>query len=209
MPKVTKISAQVRRKDLVNIFLDGKYAFSVNIEDVFTKKIKLGDEISRSQITSLKKSKIDKNIFDLAFRFSTSRPHSEKEVIDYLKRKDQSEKEISRIIKKLKKLAVINDEAFASWFMLARQKINKGKKLIQMELVQKGVNKEIVDRILNSSEVSEIDLAQKCLEKKIKNFNLNDKIDFKVKNNLIRYLISKGFDYETSRKAIDLKLKKV
>ncbi len=209
MPKVTKISTQVRRKDLVNVFLDEKYAFSVNIEDVFTKKIKLGDEISRAQITSLKKSKIDKNIFDLAFRFSTSRPHSEKEVINYLKRKDQSEKEILRIVKNLKKLAVINDEAFASWFLLARQKVNKGKKLIQLELSQKGVNKEIINKILNDSEVSEIDLAQKCLEKKIKNINLNDKIDFKVKNNLIRYLISKGFEYETSRKAIDLKLKKV
>ncbi len=209
MPKVTKISAQVRRKDLVNIFLDGKYAFSVNIEDVFTKKIKLGDEISRSLITSLKKSKIDKNIFDLVFRFSTSRPHSEKEVIDYLKRKNQSEKETSRIIKKLKKLAVINDEAFTSWFLLSRQKANKGKKLIQMELVQKGVDKEIINKIVNASEVTEIDLAQKCLEKKIRNINLKDKIDFKVKNNLIRYLISKGFDYQTSKKAIDLKLKKV
>ncbi|MBP6979417.1 RecX family transcriptional regulator [Candidatus Curtissbacteria bacterium] len=209
MPKVTKISAQVRRKDLVNIFLDGKYAFSVNIEDVFTKKIKLGDEISRSLITSLKKSKIDKNIFDLVFRFSTSRPHSEKEVIDYLKRKNQSEKETSRIIKKLKKLAVINDEAFTSWFLLSRQKANKGKKLIQMELVQKGVDKEIINKIVNASEVTEIDLAQKCLEKKIKNINLKDKIDFKVKNNLIRYLISRGFEYEISKKAIDLKLKKV
>ena len=156
-----------------------------------------------------KKSKIDKNIFDLVFRFSTSRPHSEKEVIDYLKRKNQSEKETSRIIKKLKKLAVINDEAFTSWFLLSRQKANKGKKLIQMELVQKGVDKEIINKIVNASEVTEIDLAQKCLEKKIKNINLKDKIDFKVKNNLIRYLISRGFEYEISKKAIDLKLKKV
>lgn len=209
MPKITKISAQVRRKDLVNIFLDGKFAFSMNIEDVFTKKLKLGDEISKSQITSFKKSKIDKNIFDLTFRFSTSRLHSEKEIIDYLKRKNQNEKDLLRIIKKLKKLSIINDEAFAVWFFQSRQKANKGKKLIQLELAKKGIDKEIINKTLNSSEVSEIDLAKKCLEKKIKNINLKNKMDFKLKTNLIRYLVSRGFGYEIARKAIDLKLKKV
>ncbi len=208
MPIITKISAQVKRKDLVNIFLDGKYAFSARIDDIFIKKIKTGQEISPAEVSSLKKSKVDKNIFDLTFRFASSRPHSQKEITDYLKRKNQTPKEISNIIKRLKNLSVINDEEFAKWLASLRQKAGKSKRLISFELKTKGVSDEIIKSTLSNLSVDELTVAIAAVSKKLNRLSNSMVLNNPTKIKLIRYLLGLGFDYEISKKAIDLKLKK-
>lgn len=210
MAQITKISAQVRRKDLVNIFLDGKYSFSVSLEDVFVKNLKVGQTLEESDIQKLKKAKKDKNIFDLVIRYTSLRPHSEKEIKNYLKTKDQTDAQITNILKRLKKLSLINDLDFAKWFTTSRQNSNKGSQLIKYQLLQKGVGKDIITKALLSAQLSDKKLAANALDKKLNTSNLSTKdIDFKAKQKLLRYLITKGFDYETSRSAIDLRLKKV
>ena len=210
MAQITKISAQVRRKDLVNIFLDGKYSFSVSLEDVFVKNLKVGQTLEESDIQKLKKAKKDKNIFDLVIRYTSLRPHSEKEIKNYLKTKDQTDAQITNILKRLKKLSLINDLDFAKWFTTSRQNSNKGSQLIKYQLLQKGVGKDIITKALLSAQLSDKKLAANALDKKLNTSNLSTKdIDFKAKQKLLRYLITKGFDYETSRSTIDLKLKKV
>ncbi len=210
MPQVTKISIQKRRKDLVNIFLDGKYSFSVNLEDIFFKKIKNGQDLSSSEVRKLKKSKVNKNILDLAISYASSRAHSQKEIVSYLKRKDQTETEIKKIVTKLKKLLLINDSDFAKWFVGVRQKSGKGSRLIKFELSQKGVNKDIISQVLDGAD-SDKNIVSVTIEKKLKmmRIDIGDQIDLKTKSKLLRFLVSKGFNYETSIRTIDLKLKKV
>ncbi len=208
MPIITKISVQARRKDLVNIFLDGKYSFSARTDDILIKQIKIGQEISSTEVSSLKKSKIDKNIFDLTFRFASSRLHSEKEISDYLIRKKQLPPDISKIIQRLKDLSVINDEEYAKWLASFRQKAGKSKKLIGFELRTKGVSDEIIKLVLSSLSEDELTVASLAVSKKLNRLSSRSVIDNQTKNKLIRYLLGLGFDYEISKKAIDLKLKK-
>lgn len=208
MPVVTKITLQKRRKDLANIFLDGRYSFSVLTEDVFRQKIKVGDELGLKDAQKLQKSKIDKNIFDSVLNYSSIRPHSQKEITRYLITKKQSEPQIKKILTRLTKLGIINDEAFADWLVNSRQKSNKGQHFIRSELFQKGIDKLIIEKVINNLKVSEETLAQNALEKKLKLVPI-ETLDSKARASLLRYLVSKGFSYNIARKAIDLKLKKV
>lgn len=210
MSRITKISIQKRRKDLVNIFLDGKYVFSAKLEDIFLKKIKTGQDLSPADVQKLKKSKLDKNILDSAIRYISSRPHSEKEIVNYLKRKNQSSTETKKIISKLKSMSLINDIDFTKWLVALRQKSGKGSRMIKFELVQKGVSKEIISEAFAST-VSDESIVFQALDKKLKKMRMNnvDEAEIQTRNKILRYLVSKGFDYETSSKAIDLRLKKV
>ena len=68
----------------------------------------------------------------------------------------------------------------------------KGQRRIQMELLHKGIGKQIVDEVSISQEVSQTSaqsLAQKYMRGK--------PTDVKTLQKLQRYLLYRGFDYDT------------
>lgn len=205
---ITKLSSQARRKDLVNVFINEKYSFSAKLEDVLIQKIKVGQIISPSQISRLKKLKIDKNIYDLVIKYLSSRPHSQKEITDYLKKKGQSDKSIRTIVLKLTKQHYIDDLSFARWFVSSKQKSHKGGRMIESLLRQKGIDtvtsRQAISELI--SRQSELEVAILAVKKKAKNVSFP--LDIKDKNKLLRFLISRGFNFETSLKAIDSVSKK-
>src|SRR3989344_6757140 len=103
-------------------------------------------------------STIFERYYNLSLRFLSYRPRSEKEIIDYLKKKSSSvktsegqEKLIESIIKKLKEYKFIDDVEFAKFWIEQRTKFkHKPIRVIEYELKQKGINKEIIDDVLMS-----------------------------------------------------------
>lgn len=204
MPDITKISPQ-KRKDRYNVFLDEKFAFGVSLATLVSQNLKVGNKLDSEQIKKITKNEGFAKLFDSSLKILTSRPRSEKEIKDYLAKKISKSQNIKfreaaesivifQIIKKLEKLKYVNDLDFANWWAEARAKQAKGQRLIKAELIQKGINPQIIDKVL-SSPANQKELAQKAIEKKIKTWkNLSGD---QLKRKIYTYLASRGFDWDT------------
>lgn len=136
------------------------------------------------------------------YRLLSIRDRSEKEIRDYLQRKKAQNPD--EIVEKLIEQGYINDERFArEWVGARRRSKQKGVKALRLELWQKGINKEIIEEVVSSqlSAISEEQVAEKALEKKIKIWKNLDQVEFRKK--AIDFLMRRGFEYETAKKAID------
>ena len=143
--------------------------------------------------------------YNLSLRFLSYRPRSEKEMIDYLKRKKLSEQIIAQIMAKLIEYKFIDDTDFTKFWIEQRTKFkHKPIRVIEYELKQKGINKEIIDNVLaNHDEKKNTDLesAKKLADKKLDFYrNLEPK---KRREKVTNYLLRKGFNYETVKKVLE------
>ncbi len=214
---ITGITSQLK-KDKFNIFVDGKYLFSISKEDAVKEKLKVGLELDVSKYQRLKFLGIVSDLFVRSVNFLSFRPRSEKEVLDKLSEVLYKNDEISNdekgiakktVIEKLKSLRFVNDEEFAKWFITARRNQGrpKGSFVIKRELIQKGVSKDLVESLLSEpSEKKDSDLAFVAAEKKVKSFrNLEKKV---FKERLIRYLLGLGYEWDVVSGVVDTFVKR-
>lgn len=140
-----------------------------------------------------------------ALRFLSFRPRSEKEIADFLKRKQVDEINSRKIIDKLKEHKFLNDEEFVRWWVEQRTLITpRAFRVIKIELKQKGISKEIIEELGQNKESmlqTDLEMAIKLVRKRLPRYkNLQKK---EVYQKLGRFLISKGFDYDTVKRSID------
>lgn len=140
-----------------------------------------------------------------AIKFLSYRPRSEKEIIDHLKKKKAPDIDIEIVLQRLRDDKFVNDEEFAIWFIEQRTSFKpKSKKLIQIELQRKGIDREIIARLMNDQETmdkTDLDLAKKILEVKLNRYKGKKKEEVYPK--LVRLLSSRGFDWDTIKESID------
>jgi regulatory protein len=150
---ITKITTQKKQTGRFNIYVnDGggeKYAFSVD-EDVLIKyQLKKGTELDEfTQMEVLFQDTIRKAI-GTAIQYLSHRMRSEKEVKDHLKEKEIDDTVIQEVIHRLYNLNYLNEEEFA--YAYVRTQINttdKGPNIIKQELREKGVNGELLEKVL-------------------------------------------------------------
>jgi len=152
---------------------------------------------------------MEDKFYNLALRFLSYRPRSEKEVRDKLKalmkRYDGVETTIEKIISKLKEQRFINDEEFAMGWITQRSTFKpRGIRLIKLELKHKGIADDLIDRLIHNSEFiiqNDLEQAKRLVEKRLLRYRGLDKQ--KIYEKLGRFLASKGFDWDTIKKAID------
>lgn len=148
------------------------------------------------------KEKTYERYFNLTLRFLSYRPRSEKEVYDYLKKKTHSAKSldeeiIARIMQRLTALKFLDDVEFAKQWVANR---SKSRKILKIELTQKGVSKEIIEKVISSSNLEEKEdmLIKKLIEKKMRSLGSID--DKKAYEKIASYLLRKGFKYDQVKK---------
>ncbi len=142
--------------------------------------------------------------YNKALKFLSYRPRSEKEVIDKLLKIKTPEHLVNEIIKKLKDYKFLDDLEFAKMFTRERSLLkHKPVRVIKFELKQKGISEDLIEEVLADSKEDEKDLgkAKEIIQKKIARYK--DLDSFKIKEKLSRFLVSRGFDYDTIKKAID------
>jgi regulatory protein len=138
MPKITALKVQARNKNRVNVYLDGEFAFGlVKIEAV---RLRLGQELSGADVERLKQADTAETAYEQALKFISYRPRSESEVRQHLKKKELSDSEIENVLARLRNAGLVNDEAFAKYWVETRAAFRpKGKRALKAELRAKGV----------------------------------------------------------------------
>ena len=90
--KITDIKQAVRNENRVNIYVNGKYAFSLDVAQVVDMGVKIGRVISEEELADYKKASEFGKAYQRALEWVLMRPRSVRELKDYLKRREiQSE----------------------------------------------------------------------------------------------------------------------
>lgn len=211
MPKITLVEPQKKNPRRFNIYLDNKFGFGADEDTVVEHRLVVGKDIPDS---SLAKILTDTEVGKLMERFYgllSIRMRSEKEVRDYLarlsfKRKTKDQEVISdwlveAVIERLKTKNLINDLEFAKAWTTARQRSKaKGKVAIKAELMQKGIERSIIDQVVESEGLDQNDLAIEALHRKISRWQGLPPEEFSKK--AIEFLLRRGFEYEVAKRVV-------
>ncbi len=189
--KITKLTAQVKNKDRVNVFIDGVYEFSLTLNELLEYKLKVGKELDNSEISLLKKVSANGKLKTQTIDWLLRRPHSEKELTSYLKKKNIDSHEISDIVELMQLRKYQNNQTFTYWWIEQRLASNKSKKYITQELLGKGIKRQDIEDVFSQFNFTEEDQIKKLVNKK----NLLKKYPDHQK--LIGYLLRQGFGYDS------------
>lgn len=205
MPYVTAIKPQ-KSKKRVNVYLDGKFAFGIDFDNLVKFKIKEGDFIDDLQVEAIIIASQIQKIWDKLLRFSALRPRSEKEIRDWFRRKKVPEVLRAKYLKKLKKLGFAGDIKFARFWVEQRLSFRpKPRIVLRQELRQKGVSEEIIKEVLSSFEVNELKQAKELIKKASLRWKGLSEVEFK--NKATAFLLRRGYSLEVVKEALSSLLK--
>lgn len=194
MPKVTDIQAQVKVRGRYSVFIDGKFAFGFSESGLLNSDIKIGQDVSESELKTLKKQSETDKLYNLALNLIARRPRSRKELTDYLRRKTDDQAERTELLNRLSNY--IDDEDFARRWVENRRLLKPiSKRKLILELKQKGINDQIINDVFESDETNELETLKELITKKRKQTKYQD--DLK----LMQYLSRQGFNYDDIKTA--------
>ena len=210
--KVTDISVQAKNADRVNVSIDGHYRFSLDVFQVGQLGIKVGNEYDESEIVEIENESAFGKLYSRTLEYCLMRPHSAREVKDYLWRKTRatkyksrdgqikdregaSEMNAQRTFERLAERGYIDDEKFAR-FWVENRNLTKGssKRKLVAELRLKGIENSIIESTLSETDRSDDDELRKILIKKRSKYADDQK--------LIAYLARQGFSYDDIKLAL-------
>ena len=136
------------------------------------------------------------------FRLLKLRLRSEKEIRDHLKRKNFSQSVIEHAAEYFKQADLINDRTFAKAWIASRLARPFGINRIRYELIQKGIDKELLNSELDQAK-SRTDEQSSVRELALKQNAKHARLDkLKRKQRVYGYLLRKGFQAETINKVL-------
>jgi len=186
-------------KKQVNVFVDGSFSFTVNGEVAAIAGLKTGQRLSAEQIEELKHTDLFQSCFRAALYYLGYRPRSEAEVKNRLHRRGFSSEIVDKVVIRLKELRQIDDVAFAHYWRDNRLSFRpRSRRLIKLELRQKGVDTEIANEILG-----DLDDESAAYAAGLKKACLLSGLDYsEFRRRLSGYLRRRGFDYATVSSAV-------
>ena len=88
--KITGLSAQIKNPNRLNIMIDGTYKFSLDISQIVDLGVKVGREFTEQELLELQEEGEFSKLYSRALEYTFMRPHSSREVKDYLWRKTRA-----------------------------------------------------------------------------------------------------------------------
>jgi regulatory protein len=197
---ITALVAQKKNSDRVNVYLDGKFAFGLAaIEAV---RLKRGQVLSEADIERLQAADDVEKGREKALRFLGSRPRSEWEVRQNLLKAGYGDETIDRVLERLRGVALVDDAAFVRYWIENRAQFKpRGEVALRQELRRKGVDRDVIDTVLEESEHAEDKAALQAALARAERYRLLPRQEFAQK--LSAYLARRGFDYETVREVVE------
>ena len=148
MKTISAVKVQRRGRERANIFLDGTFAFSLGREVVEEQGLYPGQVLTDSQIEELVGADLFGKCYNAALRLLSYRPRSDAEIRARLSRRFGKEI-IDRVLLQLKARQMVDDAAFAQFWRENRESFSpRSKRLLKLELRQKGIDPEVVDEVL-------------------------------------------------------------
>lgn len=173
------------------MYLDGTFAFG--LAAISAVPLRVGQLLTQTEIDSLKGADLEEKAKEVALRFIEYRPRSTAETRQHLLKKEYPEDVVERVIERLTAVELLNDAAFANYWVEQRQTFKPRSQLaIQQELRQKGVERQAIDDALQS--VDGVTAATRAAEPKARRWQGLPEEEFFKK--VGSYLQRRGFSYD-------------
>lgn len=198
MAEITAITPQKRDKTRCNVEVDGRFFCGMKLVTVMQHRLKVGTEVTAEQLASIQLESEKETALDKALFHITATMKTEREMREYLGKQGYLEDVQSYVVGKMKEYGFLDDAAYARAYTESMAK-KKGTRLIALELKQKGISEEAIEEAVNAVS-DEDETAKRTLEKYLRGKDVTDR---KVLQRAFQNLISKGFDYETARRALE------
>lgn len=200
---ITKIEAQKKKENRVNIFIDGEFSFGCSSELIYYHNLTKGKVINSEELQEVINEDNYLTGKTKALKYIESSLKSEFQVRENLEKKEYDEVTINRVITFLKDYKFIDDEYYAKAFVKQNIK-TQGKNNIKFKLIKRGIPEDIILETLDciSTDEEEI-IAVKIAEKKAKLLCKNETNINKVKTKLNTFLISKGYNFDTIKSVLN------
>ena len=210
---ITDIKQAVKNPNRANIFVNGKYRFSLDIFQLTDLGVKIGEIFDEKEIENLEQQSEFGKLYALALNYCLMRPHSEREIRDYLMKKTLSKKlrnkktgefyeksgvsklSVEQVLARLKEKKYIDDEKFARfWLENRNQRKGSSLKKLRAELLQKGVSDVIIEQVFAETSRKDSEEIRKIIDKKAKRYPDQQK--------LVAYLARQGFSFDEINRAL-------
>jgi regulatory protein len=200
--RITALQTQASDPNRISIFVDGRFLMGVHTLIVLKMGLRLNQELTQSQLKQLEQEETLQKATDRAMNYLSSRPHSRAEVKRYLKQKETPVELIDTVLERLDGLDLINDEAFAEFWVESRGHFRpKGSQALRSELKLKGVDREVIDEVVTGEQDEELALA--AGRKKAITLIRQPDIDFNTfRARLGPFLQRRGFSYQITKHTV-------
>ena len=200
MSKITALRVGRGRGKRVNVFLDGKFVFSLEAEVAVREGLQVGQELSTEQIEALARSDHFHRCLNAAARYLSYRPRSEFELKERLYQRGFNGNSVEAVLTKLKEQGLVDDMAFAQFWRDNRESFSpRSQWLTKLELRQKGVASDIIDQVVDA--IDNEDNAYRAAQSRARNLSLSDYQLFQRR--LGEYLKRRGFGYRVINHTVE------
>lgn len=195
--QITEIKVQKRKRDRVNVYLDGEYSFSLAMG--VAASLKRGDVLSDEEIQELQSRDSVQKAYDRALDYLAYRPRSSAELRRYLRQKQVSREVSELALERLNAAGLLDDGAFARYWVENRETFKpRGHRALRHELRQKGIDEELIAEVLSG--VDEEESAYRAAVRQAQRYDHLDDGVFRQK--MYDFLRRRGFGYEVIRETI-------
>jgi regulatory protein len=192
--QVSALTAQQRSNDRINVFLDGQYAFSLQLKAA--AHLRVGQKLNPNDIERLLHEDECLRAYQKALGHLAGRPHSQSEIARFLMSKRFSQEAIDAAMLRLQQDGLVDDADFARFWTENRTAFRpRSARAIRFELRQKGVANEEIDAAL--VEVDDEEAAWAAIQPKLNAWSNLAPEEFNRK--VQGFLGRRGFDFETVR----------
>lgn len=194
MSKITRIEEQKKKKNRVNIYIDGKFSLGLYKDTLIKYHLYEGKDITQSEISQIKNHEILTEAKEKVRNYLSYRIRSKKEVSDYLYRKQVNKDVVYKVISDFDNAGLLDDHEFALMWVKDRSMRNpKGNFVLRQELKNKGISDLDIELALR--DIDERENALKAASKAHKKFQ--------DKNKIMAYLVRRGFSHYLSKEVIE------
>uniref|UniRef100_A0A7C4PKA6 Regulatory protein RecX n=1 Tax=Anaerolinea thermolimosa TaxID=229919 RepID=A0A7C4PKA6_9CHLR len=189
---VTGLKAQKKNPERINVYLDGEYAFS--LARIVAAWLHIGQALTAEKINQLREQDTLEKAYQAALRLINFRPRAEAEIEKGLLSRGYSGEDCARVINRLKQAGLLGDHQFAHQWVENRAELHpRSRKLVAVELRQKGVAEEAIEQALQDLP-DESTLAYEAAKRAARKLYHLDRESFRKR--LVGYLARKGFSYD-------------
>jgi len=192
VPTITHLTAQKKNNERISVFVDDNFLCGLSLDDVVKNSLVVGLDVDEEFLSNLLSLSGENDMYNKALIYILRSPRTENEIRQFLSRKKECSHDMTeRIIGRLKTMNYINDEAYARMFASAKH-VKTSARAIKQKLKNKGVKAEYVE--LATSDIGDQGELAEMIATKYMRYKDYDE---KTLQKLFRYLVSKGFEYDT------------
>ena len=199
MPTVTDVQIQKNNKTRANVYIDGQFSCALEMLTVMKLGLKIGQEISAEQLRQASLDSERSVAFEKAASYLSRGYKTVHQMRQYLTGKGYDADVTEHVIRKLKDYRYLDDQAYARMYV-EQNGNSKGDRRLKQELIQRGISFDLAESSSAQTSEQALQNAQLLAEKYMRG-RTND---VKTLQRLQRYLLGRGYGYDTVNSVLRL-----